>query len=565
MSARTLAAALLGLLSLLALAMAKADETKGPDALAQLPAPWAERLQPVPEPDILGADPVAQNSLLATRDEVALQIQDASAADKQVGQAFGDLGALYHAYAIDRPAEACYHNAIILEPDNFRWRYYAGQLARGAGRLEDALTHYREAEKIDPDYAPLKLRMGQAYLELDRVDEARPLLLEAAKEPGLRAAALFYLGQIDLLGRNYSLAVDHFREALSRDPEANSVHYPLAQALRGQGDTAQARQHLALHGKQDPHVSDRLMQELKALENGSRPHFIAAMQAARKADYSTALEEFKRGLALEPDNLNARISYARVLFLDGSRDGAREELLAVIGKDPDNALAGFLLALLYEADGREDLAMERYRKIVAAKPDEPGAQFFLANLLFRAGKYSEAAQHYQAAFAASPDAEPAGLLELVARKRAGAPDQDLVAAMDKMLQDDGNRQLIRAALIRLLAASDDPEVHNPKRALEQAEILATNAPPSPPNLESMALAKAAAGQSAEAADGFGRLIEMARWSGQWDQIERLSEAQKLAADGQVPRPAWPEGDPMFQPMPVDPVASFTYYPASRAY
>jgi tetratricopeptide (TPR) repeat protein len=565
MSHRILIPALLGLTALLATPATQAEDAATPDALARLPERWAERLEPVPAPDILGADPVAQETLSATRDEVALQIQDPTATPERVGKALGDLGALYHAYSIDRPAEVCYRNAIALDPEHFRWHYYAGKLALDGGRMEDALEQFRAAEQIDPAYQPLKLRMGQAYLELSLVEEARPWLLEAAKEARLRAAAQYHLGQIDLLERNYASAVDHFKEALALDPEADRIHYPLAQALRGLGDMDRAREHLARHGKREPHASDPLIEELEALESGSRPHFIAAMQASRKGNYGAALKAFRRGLALEPDNLYARVSYARAYFLDGDRDAARKELLSVLDEDPNHPLASFLLALLYEVDEREELAMERYRKIVTAKPDEAGAQFFLANLLFRAGEYAQAAEHYSAAFAVSPDAEPAGLLSLVARKRTGAADKELVGTIEQMLQEDSHRQLIRAALIRLLAASNDPEVRDPQRAVELAEILAANAPPSPPNLESMAQAQAAAGQTEQAAEGYERLIEMARWSGQWDQIERLSKAEQQVRNGKIPGPAWPDQDPMFQPMPSDPVAAFTYYPAARAY
>ncbi len=402
-------------------------------------------------------------------------------------------------------------------------------------------------------------------MSLDRSPEAKPLLETAAEHPGLKAAALFHLGQIDLLERDPKAAVARFREALTLDPAASQIHYPLAQALRALGQADKARAELDKYGTTEPRVVDPMIDQLNALENGSRPHFVEAMEAMRNGDYAGAVEAFARGLALEPGNQQARVSYARVLFLNGDADGARRELLEVLSENPAHPMANFLVALLYEAGGQQDLAMKRYRKILANNPDEAGAQYFLANLLFRSGDYAQAAQHYHAAFAASPDAEPAGLLYLVAQKRSGAPDRTLRDEIEAMLKEDPNRELLRYALIRLLAASEDPAVRDAKQAKEQADILTAHAPPTLSNREASALARAAMGETRQAAEDMGRLIGMARWGGQWEQIERLRAAQTQLRAGRLPEPAWPDKDPLFSPQPFDPKVSFTYYPASRAY
>jgi len=537
----------------------------GADALSEPPQAWAGRVKPVPEPDILGADPIAQKTLRATRAEVATQIKDPATQPEQLGHAFGDLGALYHVYGINRGARDCYVNAIALEPKRFRWRYYAGYLALRSGRLDAALQAFAQAEKLDPTYAPLKLREAEAYLELDRNAEAKPLLEAAAKHSGLRAAALFHLGQLDLLERNPKAAVSRFREALKLDPAASQVHYPLAQALRSLGQADKARAELDKYGTTKPGVADPMIDQLNALENGSRPHFVEAMDDMRNGDYAGAAEAFARGLALEPGNKDARVSYARVLFLNGNAKGALRELLQVLSEDPNHPLANFMVALLYEAGGQEDLAMKRYQKILANKPDQAGAQYFLANLLFRSGQYAEAAKHYHAAFEVTPDAEPAGLLYLVAKKRSGASDRALRDQLEAMLKEDPNRQLMRYALIRLLAASEDPAVRDPKQAKEQADILAAHAPPTLAIREASALARAALGETRQAAEDMGQLIPMARWGGQWDQIDRLEATRKALQAGKLPQPAWPGKDPLLSPQRFDPRASFTYFPASRAY
>ncbi|MGD2082220.1 MAG: tetratricopeptide repeat protein [Chromatiales bacterium] len=555
----------LGALALLLLPGLLWPGTPFADSLESPPAPWATRVSPVPTPDILGADPVAQGNLEASRAAVASRLGEPDIQPATLGRAYGDLGALYHVYGIDRAAEGCYENAMALAPEEFRWPYYAGYLALKSGRLDDALELFAKAASIDPEYPALALRLGQTYLGLSRLDEARPLLEQAARHVGLRAAALYNLGQIDLLERDQDAAVEHFEEALALAPEADRIHYPLAQALRAAGRTEEARAHLALHGKQEPQPEDDLIEELKALERGSRPHFVRAMRAMREGDDEAAIKAFTRGLELEPDNIDARVSFARALYLAGKPDAARRQLLTVLENDPDHPLANFLVGLLYDASGDKDLAISRYRRILKTNPDESGAHFFLANLLFRAGDYEEAAEHYRAAFEASPDAEPAALLRFVAMKRAGASDLELREGLEAMLRRDPNRQLLRYALVRLLAASDDPKVRDGQRALEEAEILAANAPPNLANREAQILARAAAGETGQAAQELSRLAEMAKWYGQWDQLARLNEMEATLEAGEVPGPVWPDSEPLLSPSPTDPRATFSMYPASRAY
>ena len=54
-----------------------------------------------------------------------------------------------------------------------------GHAARRSGRREEALTHYRAAPALAPDHAETNGVCGSMHLELDRVDEAAPLLRRA--------------------------------------------------------------------------------------------------------------------------------------------------------------------------------------------------------------------------------------------------------------------------------------------------------------------------------------------------------------------------------------------------
>lgn len=528
------------------------------DALAQLPPAWSDTLTPVPESDISGAERVAQESIVDTRERLAelLAASDSDAAALAVG--YGKLAALYQLVKINRAAAVCWENARSLQPEVFRWSYYAGYLALNEGRMETALARFQQAAALDPDYAPLNLRLGQIWLDTDQLDKAQAALQSAAAEPGLRAAALYYLGQLDLLKRDYPSAVGHLTEALKIDPQASGVHYPLAQAYRHLGEQQLAREHLARFKLKRPDADDPLVAELDEVLQVSRTAFSRGLKAIMQRDYKSAIEQFEQGLEVDPDNLAARVSYARALYLGGQSDAAEKQLATVLARDPQQVLANFLLAVLHQSRGETDQAATMYRRVLELDPQHEGARFYLGNLLFHAGSYREAAQQYHAASRSVP---PARLLELVARHRAGQADAEIVAELEQGIKAWPQQSELEYALARMRSLSKDPAVHDGVAALTLANALAANQP-SPPNIAVLALAAAADDQFDEAARVQQQLIDRFAWMVPPQQSEPLQATLAAYKEGRMPQqPVWPVDDPVFGCAPLDPDGPFRDYPA----
>jgi len=531
------------------------------DAVAQLPSAWTGTLTAVPEVDISGAERVAQESITATRERLTelLDAANTEAADLAIG--YGRLAALYQLANIDRAAALCWENARTLQPDEFRWSYYAGYLALTQGQTDTALSRLQRAQALKPDYAPLNLRLGELWLDTDQLDKAQAALQSAAAEPGLRAAALFYLGQVDLLKRDYQAAVDHMTEVLKIDPQASGVHYPLAQAYRHLGEERLAREHLARFKVKRPDADDPLLAELNNVLQTSRKDFSRGMKAIVERDYQTAIEQFEKGLEVDPENLAARVSYARALYLDGRSDAVEKQLNSVLARDQQQVLATFLLAVLDEARGRTQQATALYRRVLALDPKHEGAHFYLGNLLFQDGAYREAAQQYQAALAANQDIPPARLLELVARHRAGETDAEIAAELEKRIKAWPDQPELKYALARLRALSKDPAVRDSVAALTLANAL-TSSQPSPFNIAVLALAAAADGQFDEAARVQQQLIEMFGWMAPQQEAASLKTTLAAYKRGIMPQQTvWPVGDPVLSPRPLDPAGPFKDYPA----
>jgi tetratricopeptide (TPR) repeat protein len=501
-----------------------------------------------------------RQAITESRAALAGLLNEASEVAEAVADAYGRLGAFYHLSAVVTAAEPCYLNAIRLAPENFRWRYYLGNLLLANGRPGQALEHLQSAADIDGDYPPLRLKLGRARYELNRVDEAQADFAAAAENPGLEAMASFYLGELAMLRRDHRQAIELFQRVLELAPDADRVHFPLAQALRAVGDTERARAQLRLHGNRLPAVDDPLMAEMDALDRGARPLFLRAMDAAKRRDYGAASEAFAQGLEVEPNNVDARVSYARALYLAGQGDAARVELDRALAQAPRHALARFLLGILVETSGEPARAEALYRRTLADAPDHAGAHFYLAGMLFREGDFAGAARHYAAARRANPDNTAAALLESVALSRTGTPDAALAEALGPLRDARPDDPLLSYALARLAAASADPEVRDPRRALDLAQGLVDRLP-TPPHVALLVLARGASGDIEGAQEVLRQLQILPAWMTGVD-TDSLESDLAACAEGSPPRPPWPREDPLLQPLPVQAQAVMREYPAA---
>ncbi|MGD8631895.1 MAG: tetratricopeptide repeat protein, partial [Gammaproteobacteria bacterium] len=363
------------------------------DKVETLPQARAGQLQPVALPNLAGQPEDISTVLEAARARVDALLQSA-AADTELADAYGELGSLYQSHQLRQAAERCFENAARLAPDSFRWAYYLAWVTLQSGRNELALQRFETARKLDPDYPVLTLRMADAWLELNRQDQAQAAYQSIVDTEGLQAAAHYGLGQIALLRREYDQAVDYLTRVLALDPAATRVHYPLAQALRALGQTDAAREQLAQRGNGLPAARDPLVEELQALQSGARLHFSRAMKAVRKHDYAAAVAAFEQGLQHDPENPDARVSYARALYLAGDPDAARAALEVVLDARPQHVTGRFLFAVLQEEAGAMDAAVSDYQRVLEQEPAHAGAHFYLANYYFRQDRHEAAAQHY---------------------------------------------------------------------------------------------------------------------------------------------------------------------------
>ncbi len=202
-----------------------------------------QELLPIPDPSLLGMEAAVQEQLSEGLAELRSLIAGGES-DAELAEAYGGMGQIYLAYDLVAPAEPCLRNAHRLAPRDFRWPYLLGALFQTARRLDQAVPSYGNALALEPNDIAALIRAGNVHLARDEPEPARAYFERALtasprrgadETPGPRAAALAGLGKAAAALGEHQAAVGHFEAALAEQPEASSLHYPLAIAYRELG------------------------------------------------------------------------------------------------------------------------------------------------------------------------------------------------------------------------------------------------------------------------------------------------------------------------------------------
>jgi len=112
-------------------------------------------------------------------------------------------------------------------------------------------------------------------------------------------------------------------------------------------------------------------------------------------DFSAALKEFERSIALDPNNAFAHRFYSQKLRALGRFEEAIVEAKRALELDPLWLETNIGLGATYFWAGQYDQAIEQYKKTIHLDPNFPNAHDFLADVYARKGMYKEAIEEEQ--------------------------------------------------------------------------------------------------------------------------------------------------------------------------
>jgi Flp pilus assembly protein TadD len=137
-----------------------------------------------------------------------------------------------------------FHRALELAPDLAAAWVNLGVALRRLERFPQAETAYRQAIDIDPSELAALSNLAFLYEAWGRSEEAAVLHDRVEHHRRRNPFYLYRLGGQSLAAGRLEQAVDHFRNAVKRDPEVARFHFALGDALYRAGDLDRAESSL---------------------------------------------------------------------------------------------------------------------------------------------------------------------------------------------------------------------------------------------------------------------------------------------------------------------------------
>ena len=258
----------------------------------------------------------------------------------------------------------CWHEALRLDPMNLTSNRNLAVVYHQNGEFQRARRHYHRQLRITPDLAELRLEFGELLLEFNRLSEASQEFHRAVEIDPQSAQGFYRLGEIALINEFPAAAEEKLRKAEQLDPGLAGLNLALARLALRQNQVEAARASLKRElecdeqtGEQVLGLADLLIQTdlaadavrlLTPLLSQSDSRLVSDDQTFASAlflrgrayfqlgDSEAGMEDYRRGLGLRSDNLDAIHQLADVCYRFGRDDEAQQWVKQGLRSDPDH-------------------------------------------------------------------------------------------------------------------------------------------------------------------------------------------------------------------------------------
>ncbi|MGH8172885.1 MAG: tetratricopeptide repeat protein [Rhodanobacteraceae bacterium] len=522
-------------------------------------------LKPVPIPDTSKLSPEVANELRNTRQEFE-KIKPTLVGDSLI-EAYTLLAADYARAGLYDAAAVALEDASLLAPNDARWVYAQGLIARMQKRNADAQSYFERAVVLNKDYLPIRVALVNIRIEQGDLEAARKLLTEFTATRDTEPVAYAMLGDIALRQKRYADAIEQTNLALKIDPNATKLYAQLADAYTGAGNAAAAAQARAKVGDGMPALGDPILLGLLAKSDGNAPPAgtanapaTATPAAAAKAplsperdatfllatrQYEPARGRLDAALKQTPNDAALLGIYARVEAATGNFAKATARANAAVAAAPNSASAYLTLGFVLEMGNDDAGAQRAYEKAVQLDPKSAEANVRLGNLLMRIGRFDDAAVRYRAAAQIDP-ADGESWSRLVAAETAGGKCDLALRDVNAVLAKDAKNGVLMQLFVRLTSTCAKSGAEEKAMALDYAGRLYKQSDAAP-IAEMYALAFAANGKWDDAVKTQQAAMFVLVRNGRRNELAPYRQFLQQFQAHKVPERPWASDSLMYRP------------------
>ena len=293
--------------------------------------------------------------------------------------------------ALKRYPEALQYaqRGVALDPGSVEGRVVLADLQVLLKNDEAALEAYREALAIDPQQKRVRLILATLYIQKKDYEGAKgELTLLIEKDPDL-VIAYYYMGRINLELRNFGEAEKFYQEALQRNEAMEPALFDLGTLYQMRKEYAKAtgvyRQLLGFYPN-NAVVRERLI----------HIHYGLGQEQEAEREMAEFKKQSKPG---DPGRQALGLIYLR----HGKLEESISELDLIVTAWPDDDKSRYYLATAHEEKGNHGQALEHFAKIRRGSEYYTNARIHIAYIYESQEKYEEAVEVLEKAVESEKD------------------------------------------------------------------------------------------------------------------------------------------------------------------
>lgn len=254
-------------------------------------------------------------------------------------------------------------------------RYIEAVLLTRAQKANEALPIFLDLAKTYPSERMVRMLLGQVYMNIGKLEDAKAAFEEAAKLDGSTPRVYTFMGNVELLRGNYDKARDLFNASLARQVKHSAPfgpNYGLAYAYIYKGDIKNAVKTLEAYAE-DYNASTQ-QQNFPAV-------FIWNSIARLHLEYGKgedALKAYDKGYATIP---GSNLDETQKKIWLGRLHHGRARTLAKMGKRDEAWKEAELIKKMIDEGGKD------------GEPFVPSYHYLAGYLKLEAGDYAQAIEH----------------------------------------------------------------------------------------------------------------------------------------------------------------------------
>ncbi len=314
--------------------------------------------------------------------------------------------------AVWQNSETLWKHTLSVVDDSSIAHNSLGDALMQSGQISDALEHFQEAVRLEPDYVEAINNTGNAHLVLGRPDEAIASYRMALAIAPDNAEVHYNCGTVLQQQKRWDEAIHHYQSALKIKPNFAPAHNNCGLALRASGRKEEAIEHFEQAVQIDPNLMAAYVNlglTLRSLGNNN-----------------AAIKQFEKALLLDPENFTANYNDGIALQTVGRRAGALKRFEMAVKLRPSAVGAHYGLAWIMATAPEEELrdgqrALEHARRAVQLSKDSPFMADALAAAHAEVGEFAEAVKWQEKAVEMAADGTEAAFKNRLQRYKQKLP------------------------------------------------------------------------------------------------------------------------------------------------